>query len=316
MIRECNEASSIAPVVVPPKGRGKAVLFQRRNDEWVELADLEGQSSIRIGRSSSNDVVITDQTCSKRHCEIYRENGRWILRDLKSYNGTFWQGDRVTDSIPLRSHNRIRMGKQELLFVVELAEDQNSDEEIFENSGGERPAGRDTLELPSDTVIKSLFERVIAIALNSESAVMGQSQYDVAIAHLFKSARMAVNPRFEGLNSLWRAIFFDSAIDLLQSARHEEESVCFDYPVVVNADFHELTAIANLTDQQIEMSLWDALRNKIRSCPTASVRQIVLRKMCGQSPSKISQELGQTTEQVEQQLNETSRAWTNRENLY
>ena len=306
MIRHCNNPSSSSRHIDSSTQHEKAVLSQKKDGEWRELADLQGKRTIRIGRSSSNDIVTSDQTCSKQHCEIRRVEGRWILRDLKSYNGTFWQGKRVTDPITLQSKNRIRVGKQEFLFVIEQL--SKSDGEVFSCSTGENRFGRDTLELPSETVVKTLFDRAMAIALKPEkSAATGGSHYDQAIAHLFNSARLAGNPRFRGLNSLWRAVFVDAAIDLLQAA--EQESLTGNYPVVVNSDFHELSAIVNLSDYQIELALWESLRNKIQSCQSKSAQEIAIRKMCGQSLPMISEKLKLPIESVELTLIEIANTW-------
>jgi pSer/pThr/pTyr-binding forkhead associated (FHA) protein len=46
-------------------------------------------SGLIIGRSSSSDIVVGDSCVSSRHAWIGVVNGRAVLRDLKSTNGTF-----------------------------------------------------------------------------------------------------------------------------------------------------------------------------------------------------------------------------------
>jgi pilus assembly protein CpaF len=48
-----------------------------------------------IGRSSNCDVVITDPTVSRRHARLILREGRWILQDLASTNGSHLNGRRV-----------------------------------------------------------------------------------------------------------------------------------------------------------------------------------------------------------------------------
>ncbi|MEO0587170.1 MAG: FHA domain-containing protein, partial [Planctomycetota bacterium] len=50
-----------------------------------ELPDHEPQ---QIGRSSEA-LPLTDATISRRHAELTPDEGRWVLRDLDSSNGTF-----------------------------------------------------------------------------------------------------------------------------------------------------------------------------------------------------------------------------------
>src|SRR5678815_482088 len=49
--------------------------------------DLEGEV-VRIGRAPSNDVVLDDMHVSSEHARIVVSDGRIILHDLRSTNGT------------------------------------------------------------------------------------------------------------------------------------------------------------------------------------------------------------------------------------
>lgn len=44
-----------------------------------------------IGRGRTCDLVLRHETVSRRHAELRRDDGRWLLRDLGSTNGT-WDG--------------------------------------------------------------------------------------------------------------------------------------------------------------------------------------------------------------------------------
>lgn len=44
---------------------------------------------VTIGRALDNDVVLKDISVSRKHCEITRIEGKWIVEDLGSDNGTF-----------------------------------------------------------------------------------------------------------------------------------------------------------------------------------------------------------------------------------
>lgn len=55
-----------------------------------------------LGRAADNDVVITgaDATVvSVHHAEVREENGRWVLHDLASTNGTFVDGERCSEAV-------------------------------------------------------------------------------------------------------------------------------------------------------------------------------------------------------------------------
>ncbi len=51
-----------------------------------------------IGRSSGCELVLGDDTVSRRHAELFVEEGRWLLRDLASANGTWVNGRRIVEA--------------------------------------------------------------------------------------------------------------------------------------------------------------------------------------------------------------------------
>ncbi len=52
---------------------------------------------VRVGKAPENDLVLCDETVSRAHLEIVRDGRGWLLRDLRSTNGTFLQGARVKE---------------------------------------------------------------------------------------------------------------------------------------------------------------------------------------------------------------------------
>ncbi len=70
---------------------------------------------VRIGRSSSNDLVVHDGGASRAHCEIVEDGETYTLRDLGSSNGTK-VNDRVATECKLRDGDRIAIGKMTFEF--------------------------------------------------------------------------------------------------------------------------------------------------------------------------------------------------------
>ena len=54
-----------------------------------------------VGRSEDNDIQIEDKTVSRRHLKIIRKESKLFVTDLKSENGTFIGGDRVTSGLEI-----------------------------------------------------------------------------------------------------------------------------------------------------------------------------------------------------------------------
>ena len=54
---------------------------------------------LRIGRTSDNDLVLSDLSISRRHAELRKtSDGTYQIVDLGSHNGTFVNGQRVTSA--------------------------------------------------------------------------------------------------------------------------------------------------------------------------------------------------------------------------
>ena len=68
-----------------------------------------------IGRLSTNDVVLSDPNVSRRHAELRRDAGRWVLVDLGSTNGTVVNG-KLSREHPLKDGDKLTFGKTELVF--------------------------------------------------------------------------------------------------------------------------------------------------------------------------------------------------------
>lgn len=64
-----------------------------------------------IGRSKECEISVRHPAMSRKHCELYEENGTLFLRDHGSLNGTFYKGEYVGDPIPLRPVDEFNIGE-------------------------------------------------------------------------------------------------------------------------------------------------------------------------------------------------------------
>ena len=78
--------------------------------------DVPDRKSIVIGRALDCDVVVKDEKASRRHCQLRREGGTFVLEDLGSKNGTFVNGERITAAVPLKPNQSFMVG--DTLFCV------------------------------------------------------------------------------------------------------------------------------------------------------------------------------------------------------
>jgi NADPH-dependent 2,4-dienoyl-CoA reductase/sulfur reductase-like enzyme len=90
--------------------------------EWSHTI-LDPARPLRIGRDPEATLVLSHGAVSRRHAEIVCENGRYILRDLGSRNGTFVNGERLEPrrDYVLRPRDQIRIGSL-LTFLFDVRE--------------------------------------------------------------------------------------------------------------------------------------------------------------------------------------------------
>jgi adenylate cyclase len=81
-------------------------------------ADLQAHNT--LGRHPNNTVQVLDRIVSKEHCHVDFVDGRFVLRDLGSLNGTFINGERVSERV-LNPGDEITLGSTRILFDGEGA---------------------------------------------------------------------------------------------------------------------------------------------------------------------------------------------------
>ncbi len=95
---------------------GKSLIFKSGLEPQLKIEKVGlDKDCITIGRDASNDVVIDHPVVSKRHAEIIKQDGKVILVDLGSTNGTFVNGIKVKRH-QLQELDRIVIGPSELHF--------------------------------------------------------------------------------------------------------------------------------------------------------------------------------------------------------
>jgi transcriptional regulator with GAF, ATPase, and Fis domain len=136
--------------------RCKLVIIKgaQRGTEFVIASDV-----IRIGKAPDNDLALVDETVSRVHFEIMRDAKGYLVRDLKSTNGTFLDGAEVKEAY-LRAGSVIGVGATELKFTPfeERIEILPSEKEALGEMVGKSPAMREIFGLveriaPTDATV-------------------------------------------------------------------------------------------------------------------------------------------------------------------
>lgn len=99
---------------------GTAILVIRGGEEEGSYFVLS-KPATSVGRAESSDIAFDDITVSRQHSEIIRHDGKYVVRDSGSLNGTYVNQRRV-DVCELRQGDELQIGKFRLVFL-ESAED-------------------------------------------------------------------------------------------------------------------------------------------------------------------------------------------------
>ncbi|MCL4216668.1 MAG: FHA domain-containing protein, partial [Candidatus Hydrogenedentes bacterium] len=57
------------------------------------------ENEVCLGRAEDNDVALTAEEVSRHHAKIGRRQGRVLLTDLKSLNGTYVNRQRIVERL-------------------------------------------------------------------------------------------------------------------------------------------------------------------------------------------------------------------------
>ncbi len=76
-----------------------------------------------IGRSSDNDIVLSDLFCSSQHAFISRRESVHIVRDNQSKNGVFLNGKKISVEAELKKGDEILLGSTRIFFDLKLQTD-------------------------------------------------------------------------------------------------------------------------------------------------------------------------------------------------
>jgi len=106
------------PLLIIQDGAGKVTEFPLPTGET------------RIGRSPDSDLVLPSRAVSRQHAGItVSEDGRAVVRDLGSHNGTFLNGQPVVEPAPLKHRDVLQMGDIVLVYREEGVDDGTGAEE-------------------------------------------------------------------------------------------------------------------------------------------------------------------------------------------
>jgi pSer/pThr/pTyr-binding forkhead associated (FHA) protein len=84
-------------------GKDEASYYVRvaYQDEWEEKVYPLSEAPVRVGRLVTSDIVLDrpERYVSKQHCELVLQDGKVLVRDLGSTNGTIMGGEKIPANV-------------------------------------------------------------------------------------------------------------------------------------------------------------------------------------------------------------------------
>lgn len=119
VLRRDLAAPATATATAQPGGQRKAVRQGRARPRnlVVTHGSLQGtvlplgSAQVTIGRAADCTLVVDDDYASSHHARLYQTEGRWIVEDLGSTNGTWIDRTRITGPTLLEIGSPLRVGR-------------------------------------------------------------------------------------------------------------------------------------------------------------------------------------------------------------
>lgn len=181
------------------------------------------QLPFRIGRHANMDLTLRSDLVSGKHSEIVLEDGRLKLRDLNSTNGTYANGERLTQDFELTEGDILHVAHYEFRLGALQA---NNSEALFDETMAVN------LELPKPQVEKTrsfrqlMERRAVTVVFQplvdfQESAVFG---YEVLGRGSYQGLPTAIQELFQLAASL------EAEAELSRILRQEGIAACAGLP--------------------------------------------------------------------------------------
>ncbi len=132
-----------------------------------------------LGRDGANHIVLFDEQVSRRHAEIGRHGGLFMLKDYGSANGTFVNGVQIQEHL-LRNGDEVVLGQTVLRFLSDVSSDTDLDTSTIMFDSTPTPSKpraevdvKGSLYIPFETeanvdVLRKQVERLQAVAKANE----------------------------------------------------------------------------------------------------------------------------------------------------
>ncbi|MEZ4227439.1 MAG: FHA domain-containing protein [Polyangiaceae bacterium] len=110
----------------------------------AERRETYDRAEITVGRVQGNDLMLPKGNVSKRHARLIFRDGRFIVTDLNSTNGTYVNRRRISQATIVREGDRIYIG--DFVLRIEAPDGDSAAAELGETTGSGPVLARDAAQ--------------------------------------------------------------------------------------------------------------------------------------------------------------------------
>jgi len=149
-----------------------------RHEAKFECVQRLTRGQSLIGRSETSDIWLPNANISRRHARISLGENAATIQDLLSRNGTFVNGTRLSETMPLNEGDAIQIANYSLVVfysftaamkaIANLEVSTNTNAvapEVYDHSAGYLPALTPAQQRVFDGLISGLQEKEVAVLL-------------------------------------------------------------------------------------------------------------------------------------------------------
>ncbi len=141
------------------KSIDKVTLGEGLEIDWKSILKINQSKTIKVGRSNSNDIIIDAPTVSENHLEITQDqNDSYFINDLSSEQGTYVNGNRISEIALLKAGDVVHVGDE--LFLWKSIFSNSEVEEQFEVEASqisevesEKPVEKPVAEIVDEVIV-------------------------------------------------------------------------------------------------------------------------------------------------------------------
>jgi transcriptional regulator with GAF, ATPase, and Fis domain len=120
-----------------PAQPGRAIVLRVTTGLHAGAEHRFERATVTIGRAATNDIVLTDTYMSGEHARITLDDGLWVVRDLRSTNGSTLQRGGIRVPIDASVDWQVRLDDGDALLLGDLTEPVTLDVRIEGADEGE-----------------------------------------------------------------------------------------------------------------------------------------------------------------------------------